>query len=320
MPRVMKQDANNAYFRERSLETVLSNEYDREYAPREAMALLPQNNEAGEGDDVIRWRAKDRTGEAQFMAHGGDDAPRVDVYGEEYTAQIRTLHDAYGYTWQDMRRAAKSGQPLPQDRATAAREAIEDKKNDIAWYGDKSRGLHGLLTAPATQDIAIVVSTTTTTAPYTSWTKTSGKTPSEIIADLTNLVEAISIATKSKHDATHLVLPRDRRGYLMNTEISAGAGVSILKWFMDNNPSVTIEWSNTFNGVKSGFLPSGTSGTDHVAMAYEKRPENLAFMNAMPFLQHDPEVRNLEFVVTCEERNGGVIIWRPLTVAFMEGM
>lgn len=318
-PATKHMDANETIFFERELETTLRTEYDREYQPLEAMNILPMNTEAGEADDTVRWFAFDAVGFAKFISDGGsDDLPRVDVYGEEHTANIRTLGVAFGFTMQDIRRAIKAGRGLEQRKATAAREAMEQKKNKIGFNGDASRGILGLFTAPNTQDIT--AATAAASPNGTEWNSTSGKTPQEIIEDFTNLVESIPNATKGTHRATHVVLPANSIAHMKNTEISAGSGVTIFKWVSDNNPGLIIEASYEFQAVTSGFLPSGAAGSDSVGMAYEKRPENLAFMIAMPYLQHPSQQRNLEHVVNCEERVGGVIIWRPLTVAFMEGI
>jgi len=319
MPPATKHlDANETFFLERELTAVLRTEYNREYARLEAMNMLPVNTEAGEGDDSVLWHAMDSVGFAKFVSNYADDAPRVDLYGEEHTANIRTLMVAFGFSVQDVRRAIKAGKSLEQRKATAAREAMEQKKNQVGFYGDASRGIHGLLTAPNTQDVT--PATAAASPNGTAWSLASGKTPGEIIADFTSLVESIPNATKGTHRATHVVLPANSLAYIRNTEISAGSGVTIFKWVTENNPGLTIEASYEFQAVASGFLPSGASGSDSVGMAYEKRPENLAFMVAMPYLQHPAQQRNLEHVVNCEERVGGVIIWRPLTVAFMEGI
>ncbi len=319
-PATKHMDANETIFFEREHETVLRTEYNREYQPLEAMNILPMNSEAGEADDTVRWFAFDAAGFAKFVSEGGaDDVPMVDVYGEEHTANIRTLGVGFNITMQEIRRSMKAGRGLDQRKATTAREAMEQKKNQVGFYGDASRGILGLFTAPNTQDITASTPAAGSSADL-SWSADSSKTPAEIVEDFLNLVESIPNATKGTHRATHVVLPANSLAYIKLTELSAGSGITIYKWILENYPGITIESSYEFQAVTSGFLPSGASGSDSVGMAYEKRPENLAFMIAMAYLQHAAQQRNLNFVTICEERVGGVIIWRPLTVAFMEGI
>ena len=319
-PATKHMDANETIFFEREHETVLLAEYNREYQPLEAMNILPMNTEAGEADDTVRWFAFDAVGFAKFITDGGaDDIPMVGVHGEEHTANIRTLGVGFKITMQDIRRSMKANRGLPQRLATTAREAMEQKKNQVGFYGDASRGILGLFTAPNTQDITASTPAAGSSANL-KWNKASTKTPAEIVGDFLALVESIPNATKGTHRATHVVLPANSLAYIKLTELSAGSGITIFNWIKENYPGITVESSYEFQAVNSGFLPSGASGSDSVGMAYEKRPENLAFMIAMAYLQHPAQQRNLDFFTVCEERVGGVVVWRPLALAFMEGI
>jgi hypothetical protein len=309
-------DANETVFFERELTHVMRRVYEREYAELEAFRLLPINREASEADDTILWHAFDAVGIAKFIANYADDLPRVDVYGEEHISPVRPIGAAYGYSVQDVRRSAKTGRRLEQRKANAARMAVDQQMNRVGFYGDSSRGLKGLFTTPNTNDVTAAAAAAAPNG--TAWTATSGKTPDEILADLNDLVDSIPNATRGVHRATHLVIPADRHSYLKNTPRSAGSDKSILQWFQDANPDIVIEKSYEMQAVTS--LPSGAAGTDHVAMAYAKDPDNLAMAIPMAFRQHPPQSRNLEFVVNTEARIGGVIVWRPLTISFMEGV
>jgi hypothetical protein len=309
-------DADETVFFERELTHVMRRTYEREYAELEAFRLLPINREAGEWADTILWHAFDAVGIAKFIANYADDLPRVDVYGEEHISPVRPIGDAYGYSVQDIRRSMKTGRSLEQRKANAAKMAIMQQMNRVAFYGDSGRGLKGLFTTPNTNDVTAL---TAAAAPNgTAWTATSGKTPDEILADLGALRDSVRSATRGVHKATHLVLPADRFAYLNDTPRSGGSDKSILGWFRENNPGLIIEDSYELQAVTS--LPSGAAGTDHVAMAYAKNPDNLAQAIPMDFKQHTPQSRNLEFVINCEARVGGVIVWRPLTISFMEGV
>lgn len=309
-------DAGETVFFERELTHVMRRVYEREYAELESFRLFPIDREASEADDTILWHEFDQVGAAKFIANYADDLPRVDVYGRENISPIRPIGDAFGYSVQDVRRSAKTGRRLEQRKGSAARMAIEQQMNRVGFYGDASRGLRGIFTTPNTNDVTPASAAASPNG--TAWTAASGKTPDEIISDLNNLVDAIPNVTRGVHKATHLVLPANRHAYLKNTPRAATSDKSILQWFMDANPEIVVEKSYELQAVTS--LPSGTAGTDVVAMAYEKNPDNLAMSIPMDFKQHPPQSRNLEFVINCEARVGGLIVWRPLTIAFMEGI
>ena len=63
----------------------------------------------------------------------------------------KDIGDSYGYSIQEIRRAAMAGMPLEARRATAARQAIDDKIDYIAWYGDTATNLKGFLDYPRNQ-------------------------------------------------------------------------------------------------------------------------------------------------------------------------
>ncbi len=312
-------DADETIFFERELTHVMTRVFEKLYPQLEALLILPIDRSASPADRTILWREFDAVGIAKIIANYADDLPRVDVLGEEHVVAIRGLGASYGFSVQDIREAQKVGRSLEQRKATAARTAIEQLKNRIGFTGDSANapnGLRGLFTTPNTND---VVAATAVAAPNgTAWSAASGKTPDEILADMSNLLDSVRNATNGVHRATHLVIPANSFAYIKNTPRSAGSDKSILTWFKDQNPGIEVMDSYSFQAVSQ--LPSGASGTDSVAMAYVKDPDLLAFAIPMALMQHPPQSRNLEFVVNVEERVGGVIVWKPLSISFMEGV
>ena len=309
-------DADETIFFERELTHVMAKVFEKEYPALEALMILPVDRSASEADRTILWHEFDAVGIAKIIANYGDDAPRVDVIGEEHVAVIRGMMAAYGYSVQDIRESQKVGRSLEQRKANAARTAIEQLKNRIGFYGDLTAGLRGLFTTPNTNDVVAAAAAGGATG--TAWSGASGKTPDEILVDLSALLDSVRSATNGVHRATHMVIPATAYAYIKNTPRSAGSDKSILTWFKDQNPGVEIIDSYTMQAVTT--LPSGAAGTDSVAMAYVKDADLLAMAIPMAFRQHPPQSRNLEFVVNVEERTGGLIVWKPLTISFMEGV
>ncbi|MDK1020028.1 MAG: DUF2184 domain-containing protein [Candidatus Hydrogenedentes bacterium] len=309
-------DAGETVFLERELTFVMARVIQKDYPQLEAMLILPIDRSASPADRTILWREFDATGLAKIVANYASDLPRVDVFGEEHNVPIRSLGASYGFSVQDVREAAKTGRSLEQRKATAARTAIEQLKNRIGFNGDSTHGLLGLFTTPNTNDVT--AGTASASPNGTAWSSASGKTPDEILEDLTNLQDSVRNATNGVHRATHLVIPANSFAFIKNTPRASGSDKSILTWFKDQNPGIEIMDAFSFQVVTN--LPSGASGSDSVAMAYVKDPDLLAFAIPMAFTQHPPESRNLEFIVNVEERVGGLIVWKPLTISFMEGV
>jgi hypothetical protein len=88
--------------------------------------------------------------------------------------------------------------------------------------------------------------------------------------------------------------------------ITSPTPTSPLSAFQANFPEITVEMIWELQGA-------GT-GVKDLALLYERSPDNLAHLYVMPFTQLPPEARNLEIVVDCMARSGGVQIFYPLSL------
>jgi hypothetical protein len=312
-------DSDESLFFQRELEHVKAQVFEKDYPQLKGLMLFPQSTEAGEGAENIVYREFDRTGVAKVIANYADDLPRADATGKENISNVRSIGAAYGYSVQDIRAAALAGRSLQQRKANAAREVIEKKMNRIAWEGDTSHGLVGVLRVPNTN---LVVPATAAASPNgTGWNATSGKTPDEIQEDLGRLVQAVITNTNGVEVPDTIVLPIEPYGYIKRTRQAAGTDTTIMEFFLRNHPEIrSIEWAVELALPATGIAPSGAVGATNVAMAYVRDPDKMTFEIPMPIRQHPVQERNLEFVVNVEARCGGMIVYKPLSIAFMEGI
>lgn len=314
-------DSDESIFFQRELEHIKAAVYEKDYPLMKGLMLIPQSTDAGEGAETIVWREYDRVGLAKVIANYGDDLPRVDATGKENVSNVRSVGDSYGYSVQDIRAAALAGKPLEQRKANAARQGVDQKMNRIAWEGDPSHGLVGVLRTP---NANIVTAATAAASPNgTGWTATSGKTPDEILDDLHNLVQAIITNTQGVETPDTIVIPVATYGYIAKTQRSATSDTTILKMFLETHPYIrNVEWAVELAIAIGKMTPSGAvaAAVTNVAMAYVRDADKLTFEIPMAFRQHPVQERNLEFVVNCEARCGGVIVYKPLSLAFMEGV
>jgi hypothetical protein len=312
-----KMDADDSAFFARELEHVKAKVWERAYPPYSAWDLFPLSTEADPGDETIVWQEMDRIGHAKVIAAYASDLPRVDVYGTENVSQIRTIGDSYGFSNQDIRAARKAGKPLSTRKAMAARQAAEQKANEVAWFGDTKHGLRGFM---QTENANLVVPVTAAASPNgTGWNATSGKTADEILTDLHNLYQACRTASNDVERCDTIVLPTDEFGYINTTRIG-DTTTTILQFFRANHQDVrTVTSASELNDVTAARRPSaGATTSANVATAYNRSEEKFTHEIPMMFTQHAEQVRNLERVVPCEMRTGGVIVYRPVSISFME--
>lgn len=307
--RTLILDANETAFFQRQLEHIKARTYDVKYAELRYAEFIPVSTEAGSGATTILYYTYDQVGVAKIIASYADDLPRADVFGKENRSPIRSLGDSYGYNVQEIRSAAMAGVPLTQRKANAARRAMEQAQNTIAWFGDSASGLLGLLNHP---------NITRASAPNdgTAGARTfASKTPDQIIRDLNNLANTIVSLTKGLEIPDTLLLPIAQYNYIASTPRSSTSDTTILEFFLGANPYIKrVGWLNEAAGA--GVTLAGTD----VAVAYRRDPDALTLEIPQPFEQFPPQERNLEFVVPCHQRTGGVIVYYPLSISVLEGI
>ena len=321
----LRADAGEPLFFERELEYRKAQSYDILRTPLRGMELLPVTSEAGAGAESITYEQYDHTGIAKIIANYGDDLPRADVKGKEFTARVRSVGDSFGYSVQEIRAAMMAGKSLEQRKANAAVRAMQEQWNRVLFYGDAEHNLQGWLTNPNIPTVAAVEE-----SGDTEWFDAGGdlrKSASQILADMNNLVNSIPILTNGAERPNRLVLPIQHYAAAASTNAGTGQDTTILRYFIQNNPFFangrgSVEWANELTEAQltaNGVAGSGSGQlSGNVMIAYEANPDKVTFEMPVPFEQLPVQERNLEFVVPCHSRVGGVIIYYPLSMALME--
>lgn len=304
---LLREDAGESVFFARQLEYVRTKTYDVEYVGLSAMTLFPIDTSVPAGATRITWRQWDGVGVAKIIANYADDLPRVDVMALEMSTPIRSIGDSYGYDVQEIRSAQFAGVALDAKRAAQARKAIDQKFNQLAWYGDQISGLPGFLT---NTNIPAVVLPADGAGASKLW---SSKTTDQKLRDMNAVVNAVWITTKGIHRATELWMPLAQYADISSTARSTTSDTTILDFFLANNPFIT-KVVPVFE-----LTGAGAAGADRMVAA-ENSEENYQMNIVMPFMQHPPQPRNLYFEVPCEARFGGVTIERPLAFAYADGL
>ena len=143
-----KLDANESVFFKRQLEYIKRRTYDTKYKNLKYASLIPVSTEAGPAATQITYRTFSKVGRAKVIADYANDFPRADAFAVENTINVKSVGDSYGYSIQEIRQSQMAGVQLDRRRADAARRAIEEELNSIAWFGDADWGLGGFLTNP----------------------------------------------------------------------------------------------------------------------------------------------------------------------------
>ena len=307
------EDEASVFFA-RELDYVKAKSYDVEYPELTAIGLFPISQEADEGAETITYYTYDKAGIAKVISNYSTDLPRADVDGKPSTAVIKSLGTSYGYSAQEMRASRLAGKSLDSRKAEAARYAVDNATNKIAWAGDEDSGLMGVLSTG--QNIPLY--TIPTVNGKTKWTE---KSADEILDDINGMAKAVATLTKNVERPDTLCLPAEVYMHIATKRIP-DTDSTVLSFIQDHSPYI----KNIVNAAELDATSVGTnpyaaaSGGQGVAFLFTNNERKLSLENPMLYTQYPVQIRNLETVVPCESRTAGVIVYYPLSAMIAVGV
>ncbi len=302
-------DANETAFLARQLEVVRSRTYEIQYAELLARRFIPIANDIPESAETYVYLAYDTVGAAKIIANGVDDLPRIDVSAAERTGKVRSIGDSYGWDINTMKEAARVGVPLSEMKARAARQAIERGIDEVLSTGTTrvqvglDWGITGLL------NNADVIAQGIINPANDPW---STATASQVLANLNTITNAMVNANSQAFIPDTLLLAPNEFGIIASTPVGVDNQMTILKSFLANNPYIKNidQWSK--------LTLAGAGGTTNRGILYKRDPLVLEGVVPLEFEQLPPQARNLEFVVPCHARVGGVKVYQPSAVRYID--
>ena len=299
-------DANESMFFARQLEAIKAQTYDVKRANLNALQLMPVSTDVPEGATTITYRQYDTVGMAKVIANYANDLPRADVTGKEFTSNIRSIGNAFGYNTQEIRSAIFAGVNLPARKAMAATRAHQEKINQLAFTGDADHGLPGLISNTNVPEVTLLADGTGSSKTFAS------KTADKIVRDVNSLINKIISQSKGVHRATEVWMPVEQYALIATTQNSTASDTTILQFLQQVHPGVTFRQVVELDGA-------GASGADRM-YALENSRDNWAIEIPMMMKMYSPQQKGLEFEVPVESRFGGCVIPYPLAFAFSDGI
>jgi hypothetical protein len=286
-------------FLERQLEFIRPQVFEVTYADIKYPTLLPVTSEAGPGAQTFTYRIMDSTGEFKLIADAADDLPRADISQIERTINIRSFGGSFGYTVQELRAAQMATIALEQRRATAVRRAYEEKVESVAMFGESSVGLVGFFNNPTVDVVAA-----------DKWFDTA--TAQEMLELLNYGVSAIINASKMKEQPDTILLAYEDYNKISTTRNSDSSDVTVLEYFLRTNPYIrNVEPINQLDAGNSVL------NTNRLVV-YKRDPEKVQLHIPQPLELFPPQQRGLEFIVPAHARVGGVALYYPKSVIYVQ--
>jgi hypothetical protein len=301
-----RMDKAEAAFFARETEYILTRTFDAKPPENKGLLLVPMAHGLPLGINEITYRRYFEAGESKIIADYAEDYPRVDVFGEEFTAKVYDIGDSFGYSIREIRASMRTGKRLDQRRAMAARKSNERKLNKITLLSSTDCGTFGLLDYPGITEATLPADGT---GDSKSW---RNKSADQILRDITDLLNAVIHPTNGAEVPDTLLLPLKTYTHLTTTRLG-DTEVSLFKYIRENFPQLSkIDWLNELSGMGAGgsnriFI--GKIDADHV--------ENQIVTY---FEQLDTEHKGGTYTIPCQSSTAGVIAYYPQAFAFADGV
>ncbi len=286
-------------FLERQLEFIRPQVFEVQYADIKYPTVLPVTSEAGPGAQTFTFRIMDATGEFRLIADAADDLPRADISQTEKSINIRSFGGSFGYTVQELRAAQMANIALEQRRAAAVRRAYEEKVESLAFFGESSVGLSGFFNNSTVDVVAA-----------DKWF--SNCTAQEMLELLNYGVTAIINASKMKEQPDTILMAWEDYNKVSTTRNSDSSDVTVLEYFLRTNPYIrNVEPINELDADNSAL------NTNRMVV-YKRDPEKVQLHIPQPLELFPPQQRGLEFIVPAHARVGGVALYYPKSVIYVQ--
>jgi hypothetical protein len=288
-------------FLERQLEFIRPQVFEVAYADIKYPTILPVTSEAGPGAQTFTYRVMDATGEFKLIADAADDLPRADISQVEKSINIRSFGGSFGYTVQELRAAQMANISLEQRRASAVRRAYEEKVEEVALFGESSVGLQGFFNN-ATVDVIAA----------DKWFSDSGTTAQEMLDLLNYGVTAIINGSNMKEQPDTILMAWEDYNTISTRRNSDSSDVTVMEYFLRTNPYIrNIEPINQLDADKSTL-------SKNRMVFYKRDPQKVQLHIPQPLELFPPQQRGLEFIVPAHARVGGVALYYPKSVLYLQ--
>ena len=288
-------------FLERQLEHIRPQVFETVYADIKYPSILPVTAEAGNAAQTFTYRIMDSTGDFKLIADAADDLPRADVSQTEKSIVIRSFGGSFGYTVQELRAAQMANIALEQRRAAAVRRAYEEKVEEVAMFGETAANLAGFFN-----------NSTVDVLQADKWFTDSGTTAQEMLELLEYGVTAMVNATQMKEQPDTILMPYEDFRVISTRRNSDSSDVTVLEYFLRTNPFIrNVEPILQLDKDKSSL------STNRMVI-YKRDPQKVQLHIPQPLELFPPQQRGLEFIVPAHARVGGVALYFPKSVIYVQ--
>lgn len=295
-----RMDANEAAFLSRQLDVVMARTYERRYNNLKARIHFPVNREGGPGAETLTAEFYDAVGQAAIVSSYSADWPQVDIKAGEFQVKVKSLGDSYSFSFQDVRSAMLANRDLEARKANAARRAIAEKENRLAYLGSPEFGLPGAFNNP---NVPIKMA---------AYKIDATSTPDQILQVLNDAINTPTLTTFGTEIANTVLVSVELYTYISSTRVSTLNDKTILAHLEEihQDKDLEIDWCVECKGA----APNGAD----IMFVYTRDEEHIELRIPSDFEQLPPFSDGKVTTVNCHERFAGVFIPYPLSALVVQ--
>ena len=336
-------DQQTLSFLESQIAIIEAEIYDKVYPEIQYPELLPVISSGNEWAKTLTFMHRDRVGQANWFNARGDAMPLADVTRGQASQTIEMAAIGYDYSLEEIAQAQQLGIPLDQEKADSARRAYEEFVDEVAFFGDASKGWKGLVNqtprasfsdldtndadAGAVRADSVDNGTGGTGVENRYWVN---KTGIQIAKDFNDAISGIWSDTKKIEMADTVLLPVKEWAYIATEPFNTdNPNYTILEHVQRTNVYTAQTGQPITIRAINGLEDAGTAGTttpNVVAssarmVVYKRDPSVVRLHIPMPHRFLEPfKVSQIVWEVGGIFRLGGVEVRRPATLRYVDGI
>lgn len=288
--------------------------YRRKYPEVQYRRLVPVDTTGPEWIESVTYLSMNGVGRADWINMASDDVPHVELGLTKTATPVEAMAIGYRFSEGEVQRAMMYGIELRSELAFTARLAAEQRVDEVAFIGDASKGITGVVN---NAEVTVVDAAATGAGSSTEW---EDKTPAQILADVNGLLTGVQTGTAFTSMADTLLLPYDEYNHINSTMITDHATMNILTWLRQNNAYTAMTGQPLTIAAIRGLEAAGQGGVSR-AIAYRNSPEVLSLIMPMPFKFYPVwQTGPFTFEVPAAFRLSGVNFKLPKEAAYLDGV
>lgn len=264
--------------------------------------LIPVDTSDPEWVDSVSYISYDAVTMGKFIAANGKDLPQSDITANISEIKVGYAGNSYQYSLEELRKSQQMRIPLDVTKARMTYRGAQEHMQQVAFFGDSSRGMTGLFNNPNLATDNSVV----------NWSTASG---ADIVSDMNSFLIGVWKNSANVHIPNVLVLPADKWAFISGKRMDAGTDTTILTFFQMNN--LYTQQTGLPLTIKSNLeLQTAGTGGKPLMLCYELSPDNLTLRQPIPWRALAPQPVGLTIQIPCEYKCSGVEFRYPGSGAY----